>query len=153
MKNFELKFWMSCIMLALCVGFTSCGDDDEGGIAGDANELIIGTWESTWMKGWEKYLDDDDKWKTDSYDGVYTEDTYIFKKGGTGTYKYSYDGYSDEYEITWKIKDNNKLIITEYGYDEEYTITTLNTNTAVIVWHDKDEDGEEEYTEITFKKK
>ena len=69
------------------------------------------------------------------------------------TYKYSYDGYSDEYEITWKIKDNNKLIITEYGYDEEYTITTLNTNTAVIVWHDKDEDGEEEYTEITFKKK
>ena len=82
MKNFELKFWMSCIMLALCVGFTSCGDDDEGGIAGDANELIIGTWESTWMKGWEKYLDDDDKWKTDSYDGAYTEDTYIFKKGG-----------------------------------------------------------------------
>ena len=33
MKKFELKFWLSCVMMALCIGFTACSDDDEEGIA------------------------------------------------------------------------------------------------------------------------
>ena len=51
MKNFELKFWLSCMMMALCLGFTSCGDDDEG-IEGDANELISGDWKVVDEYGW-----------------------------------------------------------------------------------------------------
>ena len=39
----------------LCIGFTACSDDDEEGIAGDAQTLIVGTWESTWSKGYEIY--------------------------------------------------------------------------------------------------
>ena len=40
MKKFELKFWLSCMMIALCIGFTACSDDDDEGIAGDAKTLI-----------------------------------------------------------------------------------------------------------------
>ena len=62
MKNFELKFWLSCMMMALCLGFTSCGDDDEG-IEGDANELIIGDWKVVDEYGWYKYQDEETgKW-------------------------------------------------------------------------------------------
>ena len=43
MKKFELKFWLSCMMIALCIGFTACSDDDDEGIAGDAKTLIGGT--------------------------------------------------------------------------------------------------------------
>lgn len=152
MKNFELKFWLSCMMVALCIGFTSCGDDDDEGIAGDANTLIIGTWESTWIKGWEKYKEDG-KWVTDKYDEAYTEESYTFKSGGKGTHKDMADNYEgSSTDFTWTVS-GNKLKIVIYGYTEEYTIKTLNETTAVIIGQDKDEDGEEDYSEITLKKK
>ena len=40
MKKFELKFWLSCMMIALCIGFTACSDDDDEGIAGDAKHSL-----------------------------------------------------------------------------------------------------------------
>lgn len=82
MKKFELKFWLSCVMMALCIGFTACSDDDEEGIAGDAKTLIVGTWESTWSKGYEIYEGEKEEW-----DEAYTEDVYTFKNDGSGTYK------------------------------------------------------------------
>lgn len=83
MKNFELKFWLSCMMMALCLGFTSCGDDDEG-IEGDANELIIGDWKVVDEYGWYKYQDEETgKWVKEEYgkeDGDYINEIFSFKK-------------------------------------------------------------------------
>ena len=39
------------MMAVFFLGMTACSDDDEEGIAGDAQTLIVGTWESTWSKG------------------------------------------------------------------------------------------------------
>lgn len=70
------------MMIALCIGFTACSDDDDEGIAGDAKTLIVGTWESTWSKGYEIYEGERDEWNE-----AYTEDVYTFKNDGSGTYK------------------------------------------------------------------
>lgn len=146
MKNFELKFWLSCMMVALCIGFTSCGDDDDEGIAGDAKTLIIGTWQSTWLKGYEIY--DGEK---ETYDEAYTEDIYTFKSDGKGTYKDVSGSSTYTADFTWTIS-GNKLKITFSSYSQEATIKTLNENTAILVGQEKDKDGEY-YSEITFKKK
>ena len=42
MKKFELKFWLSCVMMALCIGFTACSDDDD-----DKKEAVAGTYTGT----------------------------------------------------------------------------------------------------------
>ena len=54
MKKFELKFWLSCVMMALCIGFTACSDDDDdnkiltvdnivGTYPGDLDVTLAGT--------------------------------------------------------------------------------------------------------------
>lgn len=149
MKKFKLKFWLSCMMIALCVGFTSCGDDEEG-IDGDAKILIIGTWESAWSKGYEKEDGEED----DTWDEAYTEDVYTFKEGGSGVYEELSDGNTYTENITWSISDGNnlKIVFSDSGEKEEAIIKTLNENTAVLVIHEKYESGEF-YDEITFKKR
>lgn len=145
MKKFELKFWLSCMMMALCIGFTACDDDDEG-IDGDAKTLIVGTWESTWNKGYEIY-----EGKKDTWDEAYTEDIYTFKNDGSGTYKDVSGTTTYTESFTWSVS-GNKLKITFDDYSDEATIKTLNENTAVLIAKEKDKDGEF-YNEVTFKKK
>lgn len=146
MKKFELKFWLSCVMMALCIGFTACSDDDEEGIAGDAQTLIVGTWESTWSKGYGIYEGEKEEW-----DEAYTEDVYTFKNDGSGTYKDVSGSTPYTEDFTWSIS-GNKLKITINGYSDEATIKTLNGTTLVIIAQEKDE-NEEFYDEISFKKK
>ena len=130
------------MMIALCIGFTACSDDDDEGIAGDAKTLIVGTWESTWSKGYEIYEGERDEWN---------EDVYTFKNDGSGTYKDVSESSTYTEDFTWSIS-GNKLKITFNGYGDEATIKTLNGNTLVLVSQDKDE-NEEYYDEISFKKK
>lgn len=143
MKNFELKFWLSCLVMALCIGFASCSDDDDEGIAGDAKTLIVGTWEATWSKGYEIYEGEKETWNEPFDDEIYT-----FKEDGTGTYEEV--GYTAD-TFTWSIS-GNKLTITDKYDSEVITIKTLNSTTAVIVTQYKD-DEEEYYEEITLKKR
>lgn len=150
MKKIELKFWLSCMMMALCIGFTACDDDDEG-IDGDAKALIIGTWEGTWTKGYEIY-----NGKKETWDEEYGEGTFItFKSDGTATLKEDIGNnklYTENY--TWSIS-GNKLFLKDIDNDDdndEYIITTLNSGTLILTSHDKD--GEDEYyEETTFKKR
>lgn len=146
MKKFELKFWLSCMMMALCVGFTACGDDDDEGIAGDAKTLIVGSWESTWIKGYETYEGEKESW-----DEAYTDDIYTFNNDGKGTYKDVTDGNNYTEAFTWTLS-GNKLKIKFSDYSDEATIKTLNGSTLVLVIYEKDEDGES-YDEVSFKKK
>ena len=134
------------MMIALCIGFTACSDDDDEGIAGDAKTLIVGTWESTWSKGYEIYEGERDEWNE-----AYTEDVYTFKNDGSGTYKDVSESSTYTEDFTWSIS-GNKLKITFNGSGDEATIKTLNGNTLVLVSQDKDE-NEEYYDEISFKKK
>ncbi|WP_294620017.1 lipocalin family protein [uncultured Bacteroides sp.] len=145
MKKFELKFWLSCMVMALCVGFTSCSDDDDEGIAGDAKTLIIGTWQSTWNKGYEIYDGEKEEW-----DEAYTDEVYTFKKDGTGTYKDEYDNSTDPF--TWSVSGNKLKLTYDDNDSDEVVIKTLNENTAVLVVQYKDKDTEY-YDEMTFKKK
>ena len=145
MKKLELKLWLSYILIALCIGFTGCSDDDEG-VNGDAKTLIIGTWESTWYKGYEIY-----NGKKETWDEAYTEDIYTFKNDGSGVYQDISGSTIHSENFKWSIS-GDKLKISLDGYSDEATIKTLNESTAVLTSYEKDEEGEF-YNEITFKKK
>ena len=142
MKNFELKFWLSCMMMALCLGFTSCGDDDEG-IEGDANELIIGDWKVVDEYGWYKYQDEE----TGKEDGDYINEIFSFKKDGTGSEKQA--GYTENF--TWKI-NAQKLTLKYDHYSMECTIEQMNAKKATMSFYEKDEDGEEEAMVLVLEK-
>ena len=150
MKNFELKFWLSCMMMALCLGFTSCGDDDEG-IEGDANELIIGDWKVVDEYGWYKYQDEETgKWVKEEYgkeDGDYINEIFSFKKDGTGSEKQA--GYTENF--TWKI-NAQKLTLKYDHYSMECTIEQMNAKKATMSFYEKDEDGEEEANVLVLEK-
>ena len=124
MKKIELKFWLSCMVMALCVGFTSCSDDDDEGIADDGEK--------------------------EEWDEAYTNEVYTFKKDGTGTYKDEYDNSTDPF--TWSISGNKLKLTYDDNDSDEVVIRTLNENTAVLVVQYKDKDTEY-YDEMTFKKK
>lgn len=146
MKKIELKFWLSCMMMALCIGFTACDDDDEG-IDGDASTLILGTWEAYWDKGYTIYHGEKETWD----ERITDEGSYTFKKGGYG-FVTEYDTNESE-EITWSISGNKlKIELVKYNEIDEFVIKTLNSNTLIFIDYEKDEDGEY-YDEVTFKKK
>ena len=147
LTEYKTKKKLCFLMMAVFfLGMTACSDDDEEGIAGDAKTLIVGTWESTWSKGYEIYEGEKEEW-----DEAYTEDVYTFKNDGSGTYKDVSGSTPYTEDFTWSIS-GNKLKITFNGYSDEATIKTLNGTTLVIIAQEKDE-NEEFYDEISFKKK
>lgn len=110
----KIKFLaMMLVALATCVGFTSCGDDDEE----EAANAIVGTWVGT-MDGSDGYYDDEICTMTFTKDGQMTasgvsasepEYNWYF----TGTYK------TQAYETA----GNTVLTISIGGYfagDDEY---------------------------------
>ena len=145
MKKIELKFWLSCMMMALCIGFTACDDDDEG-IDGDASTLILGTWEAYWEKGYETSDGEKDTWDKSPEE----TESYTFKKDGSGITTYG----DESMNFTWNISNNKLRITLQNKHNEvfEFVIKTLNSATLVLTDYEKDEYGEV-YNEITLKKK
>lgn len=139
MKKSYLGLFGGILFLSLC--FAACGGDDNGGISGDATSLIVGSWQSTNVYSYSIY----DGEKTNEEDEEYTTETFIFNEGGTGIFSDTDSKNRDYYTFTWKVS-GNKLILDE-GTDEEeeYTITTLNSTTLVLVIEYDEEDGEGGY--------
>ena len=150
------KFLLSLLMMALCVGFASCGEDndnnpnnnggddgngvDNGG--GTVTASIVGTWQSTWRKGYE--IVDGVRREWDESD---TEEHAVFYSDGTG--EWGDGGYED---FTWRLS-GNKLTMY-YIYDDEADICTVKTLTAtkmVLVINESDEEGVY-HDEVTFKR-
>lgn len=153
MKNFELKFWLSCMVMALCVGFTSCSDDDDEGIAGDANELIIGKWKVTDEYGWHQEKGEEkisyNYGKNQNIDWCdCINEIYTFRKDGTGSEDYN---STDSHEFDWNI--NGTKLTLDFGYSEKdvYTIVKMNAKNAVVASSYKDE-NEEGYYELVLTK-
>ena len=111
MKSKMFKWLPILLMAALCVGFASCGDDDETDSA-TAGSNLIGTWydvESN-SKSWlEITFSTDGKWSQNSEDGI-----------AGGTYKV----------------EGNVLQMYEYGELVEIVNFSVSDNTLVITMLD-----------------
>ena len=155
MKKF--KFLLSLLMMALCVGFASCGEDNDnnpnnnGGDDGNGVDngggtvtasIIVGTWNAVWISGYAYY---DGIKKT--FDEAYTYDGFIFNSDGTGFYI-----DEEEYEsMRWNTY-NGKLLISVGDETEVATIKSVSGNTLILVDQGEDEDGPY-YYETTYKKR
>lgn len=138
------------MMLVLSLGvymtLSACSDDDKE-IAGNANELIIGTWQSTRLTGYESF-----NGIKEEYDDVYTSDQFTFLENGIGTYADLYiNSSSSNYTFKWTIS-GNKLILDEGTSEEEiYTICQLSSNELAIE-NSGYSGGVEWYEKETFKR-
>lgn len=112
------------LMMVACLGFVSCGSDEE-------SSPLVGTWSVT------------DSWST-SYSTGSSEESYVFKSDNTGSFRFtSHDSeYGDEnitHEFTWKItawESKTKVGFVEIVWKEDGTVFTpmfsLQGNTLVI---------------------
>ena len=121
MKTLRLLSYF--MVIALCVGFVSCSDDDD---EKNYSTLIVGTWQLTHTKGWEMYQGEKDTWDKDD-----NSEFFVIKADGSG---YTYDlGYENEREpFTWYINGNTVTI-----EDDEISKITINelTSNKLVVTH------------------
>lgn len=132
------------MFVALSVGFASCGDDDENG---DVSETgLVGTWESTYIKGW--YKNSEQPELNEEFDEPTTGSDirqFTFKANGTGDEKGN--------PFTWTLKGNTTLIAID-GEDEALIAgKILNlTDKELIVGESVNEGTETSYLETTYKR-
>lgn len=126
---------LMAMLLFAVVGFTGCSDDDEGGISGNAEELLIGRWLGIWSEGYDIYVDGKKEWNESiASEGFY----YTFNDDGT----VEINGYPTHWEVS-----GNLLNIE----GENYIITTLNENTLVLEYRESYEGGDY-YEKNTFER-
>ena len=95
---------LMAMLLFAVVGFTGCSDDDEGGISGNAEELLIGRWLGIWSEGYDIYVDGKDEWNESiASKGFY----YTFNDDGT----VEINGYPTHWEVS-----GNLLNISNHSY-------------------------------------
>lgn len=138
MKN--LKYLSLLLLAVLSIAFVSCKDDDDV----NKNDLV-GTWQSTWNKGYERYADHPD-WN-DEWDEAYTDDSVTFNSDQTGT-----DG--EGFSFTWNL-DGDQLTLKFAKESQTAKVAKLNSSELVIEFFEEgtDEDGPYEYfDQTTFKK-
>ena len=138
-KNY--LFTMVAMMMLAMVGFTGCDKDDDG-ISGNAEDLIVGEWQSERYEGYEIY--DGEKW---DWSERYTLDCYTFYRDGSGYYTDLDDPYVGSYSFDWVI-DGDELILDEGTREEErYTIEKLNGSTLVLSYFEEDPREDYKYYE------
>ena len=134
-KNYLLT--MVAVMMLAMTSLTGCDKDDDG-ISGNAEDLIVGEWQSVRYEGYEIYEGD-----REEYSERYTSDCYTFYRDGSG--RYTDLDYDDSYAFDWVI-DGDELILDEGTWDEErYTIEKLNGNTLVLSYFEEDPREDYEY--------
>lgn len=132
--------WLTGMFILATLSFVSCSDDDEG-IAGNANELIVGTWQSTRFYGYEIY-----EGEREDYDEAYTDDWFSFYNDGSGTYTDLGDNFN--WNFKWVISGNNLILAQGTAEEERYTIKKLNSSELEIEYSGKEDDEEWCYREI-----
>lgn len=111
------KLIFSVLALTVCaLAFVGCKKDDDG----FSNNDIVGTWETT------RYYDPDyEEWDYVDYD-----ESYTFKKNGSGIYEDDYDEDVFEYSI-----DGNSLRMEFDDYIEKWTVESIKS--GKMIWRDK----------------
>lgn len=147
-KNY-LHLLAFAMVAMLCVGFTSCGGDDDDEDGGISKKALVGTWElvhkySRWgvsrAGGSGEYesdiTKDDTSYNVISFtaDGIYhfTNWDWRGKVNRDETLSYSVSG--------------SKLTLTDGAHSVEYNILTLTATTLII------EHGTNEYERLTYAK-
>ncbi len=118
-KNY---LFLVALQLFFVIGFTGCSDDDEGGgIAGDPNELLVGTWELIHSEV-QGYVDG--QWVDESvpegdYFLTFTDDNKFIDNDGS--------------VYLWRINGN---VLSWDG--DDYTIEKLNAEEMVLSFTEDD---------------
>ena len=142
-KNYLLLLAM---LLFAVVGFTSCSDDDEeGGISGNPEELLVGEWQSQYDEGY--WVNNGER---EEYSEPYTDECYTFESDGTGFCEYQEDGA--RFYFTWEVNGNTLFLDNRTVGDESFVIETLNSSTLVLVYHEVS-DGYEDYYKTTYRRR
>lgn len=134
-KNYLLLLTM---LLFAVVGFTSCSDDDEGGISGNPEELLVGDWQSQHDEGY--WVNNGER---EEYSEPYTDECYTFESDGTGFCEYLEDDV--RFYFTWEVNGNTLFLDYRTEGDERLVIETLNSKTLVMVYHEISDDYEDYY--------
>ena len=134
-----LKYFSFILLsLVLGVGFTSCGDDDEG----IDPSAIVGKWEAVWSEGYE--IDDEEPEYNDSWSEEVGGEFVTFEADGSGYYQ------NNTQKFSWKL-EGNQLTIGERYSTEVYTVVKLNASEMVLEYYEK-EDSYEYYDKTTCRK-
>lgn len=126
--------WLMLLLaaVALSTSLTACGDDDdddESGAGSDLASKIIGTWVE---------YDDEDYYDDDIWG-------YTFKSNGKGFGFEYWNTHEEEWEITWKVRDN-RIILTDVDGDQEVLIVKKIDETYMTAQFEGD------YNTTVFKK-
>ena len=150
MKTFKLV-GMALLAIMMSFSLAACSDDDDDN-AGGISASIVGEWQQTWAKGYEKYYEfpeDNDEW--DEASDIYR---IVFNNDGTGV-QYADEGNTTyEYKFTWKLNGNTLYTeMSEGGYVETYESKVVQLTKDVLKLEEKDSDEEGSYYSLdTFKR-
>ena len=133
MKTFRL-IGMALMAVLMCVNFAACSSSDDDEEKVPENFSIVGTWKM--VNG------DMDQW------------TIIFREDGTGTDSWTDEGYSDEYEFTYRLDlDNRTLYIQIPGEGTmAWKIVKISNTEVTMQYTYTEEDGSKVTEEFTFRK-
>ena len=178
MKIFKLV-GMALLAIMMSFSLAACGDDDDedfpGGNNGieqqgkpDSNEgeeqdkpegdnnvntaNLVGEWQQTWAKGYEKYNDEPES--NSEWDMAASIYHIVFNADGTGVESATEEGETYSYDFTWKSEGNIlKITTNEDGIVEvaDVKVVELTANTLKMEQSKKDEEGSF-YSLDTFKK-
>ena len=138
---------MVLLALTMSMSFASCSDDDDP----ESNvNYLIGSWESTWEKGYEINTDSEGKEVRKDFDEASSGYFITFKENGTG-YDYEEGFENDRDNFTWSLK-GDKLYMKDMYEEEVITVKELSKNTLKI-YDEEEEDGKVVYTNLSTYKK
>ena len=133
MKTFRL-IGMALMAVLMCVNFAACSSSDDDEEKVPENFSIVGTWKM--VNG------DMDQW------------TIIFREDGTGTDSWTDEGYSDEYEFTYRLDLDNRTLYIQIPGEGTMTwkIVKISNTEVTMQYTYTEEDGSKVTEEFTFRK-
>ena len=143
-----LKYLYGCLMVAVCLGFAACGDDDDVDVS--ASDLY-GTWSITTDE--YTYKENGKLIQEESGTDIYEDGEWTLTFNEDGTFVENDEGYS--YYGTWTLKGNELVMTDDDGDADSVTIIEYNGNRAVVEsrYTYTDEGVKcEEYDKMTLKK-
>ena len=153
MKKKSFYLWAMMLVAMLCVGFTSCGNDDDDDVVTGTG--IVGTWQ---FDAVENHYKDG---TSDSYSGFISQygNTYgifyKFESNGTGvSYEYE-DGEWDFDHFQYEYDGKNTLYTSLTGNMEVRKLTSSELVLKVVPANTEDgefDDEDVEYMIQTFKR-
>lgn len=137
------RILMSFLITLMCVGFTSCGDDDDDLEKEQARmkEALVGHWLTTDEQGWS-VRDGGAKKPFHLSDSLIaaTSEVTVIKEDGSG-YTFTSDAASyDDFE--WQLSGKSLTLVGEKMGTYKYTVKSVNETTLKLEMYIKEDDDE-----------